>query len=97
MPVVCRHCGGLNPGGDDLVASYLARCEAEDLVVVGHRVPPKTAAALLGVSGKWLERHRLRGTGPQWSSIPVAGSRCSYTLAAIAAFEDAHVHGEAWD
>lgn len=99
MPIVCVHCGGLNPGGQDLVQHYLQRCEADPdrMVIIGHRVPPKTAARLLGCSEKTLERYRKCGIGPQWSSIPVAGSRVSYTLEALAAFEEAHTHGESWD
>jgi|GEM_PF-5981345 len=69
----------------------------DGLVIVRDRVPPATAAALYGTSLRWLARHRLRGTGPQWSPIPVAGSRVSYTLASLAEFFEAQMQGESWD
>ena len=94
----CPHCGGEIRGSEDRIARWRTDCTTdEDLVIVRDRVPPATAASLCGVSMKWLSRHRERGTGPRWASIPVAGSRISYELADLVAFYEAHVHGERWE
>lgn len=97
MAEPCPHCGGLINGSDDQVARWRIDCKQGDLPIIGERVSETTAAVLLGVSAKWLSRKRKNRCGPQWSTIPVAGSRVSYTLHALAAFADAHTVGEVWE
>lgn len=97
MTDCCPHCGGLIQGSEDQVARWRTDCIESDLPIIGGRVSEATAAQLLGVSVKWLSRKRKYGSGPQWSSIPVAGSRISYELHALSVFADAHTSGEAWE
>ena len=96
MTIVCKFCGGENYGSEDWVMRWREDCRQFDWPIHGDRVSETTAACLLGVSLKWLVRMRKRGCGPQWSALPVAGSRISYFLWDLSAFAEAHTSGEAW-
>lgn len=92
----CPHCGGDLLGSEDQVAAWRIICLERCFPLADDRVSEATAAQLLGVSVKWLARRRKIGCGPQWSAIPVAGSRFSYSLQALSQFKSAHTNGEDW-
>ena len=92
----CPHCGGSLSGDADLVATWRLQCEAQDLPLIAGRVSERTAAGLLGMSERKLAELRKRGCGPVVTMLPVAGSRFSYDLAALARFAAAHRIGDDW-
>lgn len=97
MADACPHCGGLIHGDEDQVAQWRLECAKNDWPLRLGRVDERTAAELLGVSVRFLAERRKRGCGPTVELLPVAGSRYSYDLAALARFKDAHSSGEDWE
>lgn len=97
MPDSCPHCGGLIRGDEDLIAQWRLECAQNNLPLKHDRVDERTAAGLLGVSARFLAERRKRGCGPAFELLPVAGSRYSYELTALARFKDAHSSGEDWE
>jgi hypothetical protein len=95
--IVCQHCGGLVHGDHDQVAAWLQECRERCFPVRSNRVDERTAAELLGMSQRKLAEMRKHGAGPMVSALPVAGSRYSYELTALARFKSAHQTGEDWD
>lgn len=94
--IVCQHCGGINHGDDDQVAAWRKECAERFFPVKAGRVDERTAAELLGMSGRKLAEMRKHGSGPMVSALPVAGSRFSYELSGLARFKSAH-QTEDWD
>lgn len=94
---ICPHCGGHVHGDHDQVAAWRIECAENRWTVKANRVDERTAAELLGVSQRMLVELRKRGCGPVVSTLPVAGSRFSYELDALARFKTAHRSGDDWD
>lgn len=100
--VACPHCrarftlGYMDPL-DERADTFMAMCAARRWPVSADgRVPEAVAARLLGVSQKTLQRRRHAGDGPALYSLPVGGSRFSFSLRELAAFVSAHERGEPW-
>jgi len=94
----CPHCGErLDAVTGDLVAGWRAQCHDAGMPLINGLVGEATAAKLLQVSAKWLQRLRAKDSGPRWSRIPVAGARVSYALTDLAEFHRAQRNGDSWD
>lgn len=96
MSFICCSCGAINHA-DTLVARWLEQCRNQGWTVKAGRVTEATAALLLGISARQLAELRKRDSGPVVSTLPVAGSRYSYELEALASFKEAQRMGEDWD
>lgn len=97
MAEFCPHCGGELYGSADLVARWRSDCAEKRWPIVADRVSEATAARLLGMSVRQLTQLRKRGCGPVVVLLPVAGSRYSYELSAVARFYVAQRTGEDWE
>lgn len=95
--ITCQHCGGIVHGDQDQVAAWRLECAQRFFPVKAGRVDERVAAELLGVSQRKMAEMRKHGAGPMVSVLPVAGSRYSYELTALARFKSAHQTGEDWD
>ncbi len=93
---VCPNCGEELWPVTDQVAAWTTQCAESDLPLIAGRVSERTAALLLGVSERKMAELRKRGCGPVVTTLPVAGSRYSYDLTALARFVAAHQTGEEW-
>lgn len=92
----CPHCGAERWSTGDQVAAWTVQCAQADLPLIANRVSERTASSLLGLTEKQLAKLRKTGCGPAVTALPVAGSRYSYELDALARFKAAHQTGEDW-
>jgi hypothetical protein len=78
------------------VAAWGAECADKGYPIASGRVSEEHAAKLLGMAPRTLAGKRKDRTGPRAHHLPVNGSRWSYSLAELAAWEAAHQEGESW-
>lgn len=93
---VCPHCGGLTRSDETQVHLWRVECVENKWPIRHDRVSEQTGAKLLDVSVRYLAERRKRGCGPVVSGLPVAGSRFSYELMALARFKAANDSGDDW-
>lgn len=79
------------------VAAWEAECADKGYPMRDGRVSEEHAAKLLGYAPKTLSGWRKHtNKGPMAYRLSVNGSRYSYKLAELAAWEAAHQEGESW-
>lgn len=68
-------------------ARLRAACDAQGVFITGDdRISEASAAALLGYAAGSFKNMRHLGSGPAFYNRPLAGSRVSYRLEALAAW-----------
>lgn len=78
------------------VAAWEADCADKGYPIASGRISEEHAAKLLGMAPTTLASKRKSGKGPRAYHLPVNGSRWSYSLTELAAWEAAHQEGESW-
>lgn len=78
------------------VAGLESECAYRGYPLASGRVSEADAAKLLGMAPRTLAGKRKAGSGPRAHHLPVSGSRWSYSLTELAAWEAAHQEGESW-
>jgi hypothetical protein len=103
MPIHNCPCCRCSPEDGDLdaqlssrAAAWEAECVANGWPIRGGRVSEIDAAKLLGMAPTTLAGKRKSHSGPRAYRLPVDGSRWSYNLAELAAWESAHQEGDSW-
>ena len=99
----CPQCRCRFHDDDDLdrqLAAQIARwkvyCDEHGHPIRGGRVAEIVAAELLGIQPTTVAGRRKSGNGPRFAHIPLNGSRYSYDLEELAAWEAAQKSGESW-
>lgn len=102
----CPRCGNRHRCADDeldaqiaaRVAAWEAECADRGYPIASGRVSEEHAAKLLGMAPRTLagKRKARPSAGPRAHHLPVYGSRWSYSLTELAAWEAAHQEGESW-
>jgi hypothetical protein len=101
---VCPTCGRpcnelIAPDDNDadaLTTEFKVTCAERGYVVRAGRVSESVAAELLGIRKLVLASRRKSGNGPRAFHIPIDGSRYSYELRELAAWQSSHDVGESW-
>ena len=78
------------------VATWRDQCAVERWAVRAGRVSESVAAALLGMRPRLFASRRKSGSGPRVAVMPIDGSRYSYDLIELAAWEAMQQSGESW-
>jgi hypothetical protein len=78
------------------VAALEAECVDKGYPLRDGRVSEEHAAMLLGCANPTLRSYRRNRTGPRAYRLSVNGSRWSYRLVELAAWEAAQQEGESW-
>jgi hypothetical protein len=102
---ICPTCGQPKPGptshddidaSDALILQFQQICVEHGYVVRAGRVSESVAAELLGMRKLLLANRRRSGNGPRAFHIPIDGSRYSYELRELAAWQSNHGIGDQW-
>lgn len=104
MPVhMCPQCRCRFTEDEELDAQLASRitawrdqCATQRWAVRAGRVSESVAADLLGMRPRLLANRRKSGSGPRVAVIPIDGSRYSYDLFELAAWEAMQQSGESW-
>jgi hypothetical protein len=101
---VCPTCGRPHPeltdpyddSADALTAEFKMTCAERGYAIRAGRVSESVAAELLGIRKLVLAGRRRSGSGPRAFHMPIDGSRYSYELRELAAWQANHDVGETW-